>query len=107
MTIEDAERIDIIGIDAATGDVILTIANHLDWSDEYEHLTTLQKKLNAYLAFIESGEINETYPKARARRPIIDVVFKYEPSATATEFLRHASSAAASIGAELRSRVKQ
>jgi hypothetical protein len=107
MSVEHGDRIDMIGIDATTGDVVLTIADHLDWSDEYGHLAALQKKLNAYLSVIESGEIVEQYPNASGRRPVIDLVFKHDPTPTATEFLRRASPTITSIGAELRSRVKR
>lgn len=106
MTIEEYERIDIIGVDAETGDVILTIADHVDWSDEYGHLMALQKKLNAYIEFIEGGQMSEAYPNARGRRPVIDVVFRHAPTPTAAEFLERARPAVASVGAELRSRVK-
>lgn len=106
MTVEDTERIDIIGVDAKSGEVILTIADHLEWTDEYDHLRRLQEKLNTYLAFIESGKMNESYPSARGRKAVIDVVFKFEPSTTGAEFLKRASPLAAAVGAELRSRVK-
>ena len=106
MSINDSDRIDIIGVDAATGEVILTIADHLDWSDEYAHLIALQKKLNTYISFIESGEIVEQYPNARGRRLVIDLAFKHDPSPTAAEFLKRASPTIESVGAELRSRVK-
>jgi hypothetical protein len=106
LTVEDTQRIDIIGVDGKSGDVVLTIADHLDWSDEYDHLKALQEKLNTYLAFIESGQMNESYPSAQGRKPVIDVVFKYEPSSMALDFLERASPMAAAVGAELRSRVK-
>lgn len=66
MSVENTQVIDLIGFEESTGKVILTIADHLPWDDS-EHLPLLQKKLISYLAFIESGEIYESYP--RARRP--------------------------------------
>ena len=58
-----------------TGDVILTISDHLDWSDSSSHQLLLQVKMNRYLAFIESGEIEQSYPSAKGRAVVIEVVF--------------------------------
>ena len=62
MSIEDPDVIDIIGIDRTTGDVVLTISDHLDWSDSVAHQLLLQAKLNRSLAFVEGGEIFEEIP---------------------------------------------
>ena len=62
MTIDQTGVVDFIGIDTA-GNVRLTISDHLEWDvNTKEHLFQLQEKLNCYLAFVESGEILETYP---------------------------------------------
>lgn len=53
MSIEETEVIDFIGIDKEQGEVSLTISDHLEWDDN--HLFILQKKLNSYISFIESG----------------------------------------------------
>lgn len=106
MTVEDPQKIDIISIDPMSDEVVLTIADHLDWSDDYEHLITLQKKLNTYLSFIHSGEILQLYPNARNRRAVIDILFKHAPPSVATEFVRRAATSAAEIGVSVRARVK-
>jgi hypothetical protein len=65
MTIEQADVIDIATIDHASGDLWLTISDHLPWGEiEGEHLVLLQNKLNAYLGAIESGEIFSKVPGA-------------------------------------------
>ncbi len=87
MAIDDPKIIDIIGLEDATDEVVLTISDHLDWDDTREHQQLLQDKLNKYLAFIESGELYEKYPKAKGRRPRIDVVFKYKPDIEGFSFL--------------------
>jgi hypothetical protein len=68
MSVEQTDVVDIISIDRETGHVVLTISDHLDWSDSVGHQAILQKKLNTYLAFIESGEILGQCPKAKNRR---------------------------------------
>jgi hypothetical protein len=88
MSIEKTDVVDAIGIEKGTGDVVLTIADSLDWeSSETEHLQMLQEKLNAYLRFIESGELLESYPADAGRRPVISLVGRCEPSAAAFRFL--------------------
>ena len=77
---------DIVSI-GKDGDVVLTISDHLDWSDTEEHQLILQTKLNTYLAFIESGEIYERYPRATNRKIIISVAAKYLPDRAGNEFL--------------------
>ncbi len=78
MSIEQADVIDAISVDPETGEVVLTISDHLDWQDVAGHVFLLQEKVNAYLAFIESGEMAEAYPQGDGRRPRIDVVVKME-----------------------------
>jgi hypothetical protein len=67
VSVEQTDVVDLLGIDRETGHVVLTISDHLDWSDSVGHQTILQKKLNTYLAFVESGEILGQYPDAKDR----------------------------------------
>ena len=87
MSIEQTDLIDIISIDRLTGETILTLSDHLDWSDSTTHLRLLQNKLNRYLTFVESGEIFRSYPKARNRPIVFAVVFKFRPNEEARAFL--------------------
>jgi hypothetical protein len=86
MSVEEINSIDIISVDE-TGQVILTVSDHLEWWDNLKHQEILQAKLNAYLRFVESGEILESYPSAKDRRIAIRVVFKFAPDQEALEFL--------------------
>lgn len=97
MSIEDQSTIDAIGIDQ-DGRVVPTISNHLDWNNA--HLFLLQEKINAYLAFIESGEILDSYPESRGKVPKINVVCKYEPSDEANRFLSKCEAAIHQAGFE-------
>ena len=57
----------------------LMIADHLDWENELQHLTLLQDKINAYVSFIESGQIYSVYPDAKLVDGFIfDLRFKYK-----------------------------
>jgi hypothetical protein len=77
MSIAQSHVVDAIGVDVATGDVVMTIIDHLDWDAEGEHLRLLQDKLNTYAAFIEAGELQEKYPNATGRGIRIDIVGRF------------------------------
>lgn len=105
MSIDQTNVVDAIGVDDVTGDVVLTITDQLDWTgSDNEHLLMLQEKLNTYLSFVESGEILETYPDAKGRSVLIDVVCKYPLSHQAHEFYNQVTQIAASAGMKLRHR---
>jgi hypothetical protein len=90
--------VDIISIDKMSGDVLLTISDHLDWSRSREHQFILQAKLNEYIAFVESGEILERYPKAKGKQVVLKIVFKFKPDLEGREFLSRAKKIVESAG---------
>ncbi len=80
MSLEQGNIIDFISVGKKTGLVNLTIVDSLDWTDEDRHLVLLQDKVNAYLRFVESGELDLKYPNAVGRQRSINVVAQYEPT---------------------------
>jgi hypothetical protein len=96
MSINQSNIIDAIGI-SHEGKVILTISDHHSW-DETWHLQLLQDKINAYLRFIESGQILEDYPNAEGKEVVIETVMKYQPTSEATSFLEKANEIIKSAG---------
>ena len=105
MSVEQTDVVDILGIDRETGQVVLTVSDHLDWSDSVGHQTILQKKLNTYLAFVESGEILEQYPTAKDRPVAVRVVFQVPPDESGRAFLAKAREVIESAGFTLRDEV--
>jgi len=105
MSVEQLDVVDIVSIDKNTGHVILTVSDHLDWSDTIAHQRTLQAKFNKYLAFVESGEILTGYPDARDRPVAIKVVFKHRPDEDGWRFLAKAKEIIESAGFSLRHEV--
>jgi hypothetical protein len=101
MAVDDPAVIDIISLDAS-GCVVLAISDHLDWLDSISHQLILQEKINRYLAFIESGEILDSYPTARGRSLLIDVITQYEPDADGLLFLVRMKSALSQAGFNFR-----
>ena len=102
MSIEQPDVVDVVSIDKKTGHVILTISDHLDWSNSVQHQAILQTKFNKYLAFVESGEILTRYPDASGRPIAIKVVFKYKPNQEGLWFLARAKETIESAGFSLR-----
>lgn len=105
MSVTDPNVVDVIGVEVATGAVVLTISDHLDWEDPRRHELQLQDKLNTYLAFIESGEMVESYPDARGRAPVISVVMRVSPVESGELFLRKVEEAIRAAGIGFRSSV--
>lgn len=71
----------------------------LDWSDEQAHLLLLEAKLNAYLAFIESGEVHD-----RLKELGRDVSRSIPRAA---EFIKHATDTFVEAGFELTTSVRE
>jgi hypothetical protein len=101
MSVSETKTVDVIGIDKASGEVVLTISDHLDWEDVTAHLLQLQEKLNTYLAFIESGEMLESYPKSAGRRARIEIVAKYPLHPQGVEFIARSRAVIVEAGFDL------
>jgi hypothetical protein len=103
MSIEQTGTVDIVNVDRDSGDLLLTVSDHLPWDEgEGQHLLLLQEKLNAYLRFVESGELVKKFPEASGRNIVINVVSKFALSETAQAFFEKAGSAIRVAGFELR-----
>ena len=87
MSIEDTQVVDVTGRDRTTGRIVLTISDHLPWSDEVKHFDLLDQKVRAYVGFIEGDQILQRYPDARERGAQVELVCKYPPTPGAVGFL--------------------
>lgn len=87
MSVRDTDTIDAAGIDEARREVVLTIDDPLDWSDNQAHILALQAKFNAYMNFIGSGRIAVSMPQADGLRPHIAVYLAHEPPAQMRDIL--------------------
>lgn len=103
MSIEQTGTIDIVNVDRDSGDLLLTVSDHLPWDEgEGQHLLLLQEKLNAYLRFIESGELARKVPEASGRHIVINVAGKFPLSEKAQAFFEKAGVAIRAAGFKLR-----
>ncbi|ARQ09981.1 hypothetical protein NXC12_CH01948 [Rhizobium etli] len=105
MSVDQTNVVDAIGVDNATGEIVLTITDHLDWTESEKHLFLLQEKLNTYLRFVESGEILETYSNAKDRGILIDIVGKYQLNERAQAFYAQVGQIVEGAGIKFRYRL--
>ena len=104
MSIDQIDKIDIITT-TPEDKVMLTISDHLEWDDTGEHMLLLQDKLNAYLQFIESGQIFDDYPVTKNKQVIISIAMKYIPNETALIFLSRSKEVILNAGIEFEWRI--
>lgn len=105
MSVEDLDKIDFMGVpDNEPGIVSLAISDHLTWEENTnEHLYKLQEKINAYIRFIEGGEVEERFPKIEGKsKKVIEIYFKYYPNENTSFFFDKVESILAGIDVGLR-----
>lgn len=101
MAIDNPDVIDVVGTNRESGNIVLTIADHLPWDQDNQHLVLLQAKINRYLEFIEGGQLAQEYPNAHPGVPVrIEVACKYQPSRDAEQFLQRAQEVILAAGWE-------
>ncbi|HBT94648.1 MAG TPA: branched-chain amino acid ABC transporter substrate-binding protein [Coriobacteriia bacterium] len=87
MAVDNQMTVDGIGKSKEPGELILLIADHLDWADEKEHLTLLQNKINAYALFIESKQYKNIYGDDDFSSFVIQIMYLHTPSERARKFV--------------------
>jgi hypothetical protein len=92
MAVDSLTTVDGIGKSQDTGELVLLIADHLDWADERGHLYTLQDKMNAYASFIDSAQYQKVYPGEAFTGFVIEIVFLHQLTERAMQFIKAASS---------------
>jgi hypothetical protein len=87
MSLSEVKQVDAIGEDKKSGAIVVTLIDEMNWNNENDHLMLLQEKINNYLSFVESGEIQTSYPSSVNKKVDINVVMQYEPSKNGITFL--------------------
>ena len=87
MTIEQERVIDFLAVSKSSGKKILTISDHLQWSDYEYHSMSLQSKINYYLEYIYSNKIHKILPGGDNNSIRIQLIMKHEPTSRATRLL--------------------
>lgn len=97
MALADPEKIDFIGI-APDGCCVLTIADPDPWEDPAAHIEALKAKLNTYMHFIRSGEIDRAYPDGQGAERKILVALREGPPPAGLAFLEEADATITGLG---------
>ena len=87
------------------GTRILTISDHLEWTDYEYHSMALQGKINYYLEYIYAGNLHEKESGPGRGAVRIQLMMKHEPSAEATELLKKIEGEIEKLGFEFVSSV--
>lgn len=88
MSVVDSMVIDGIALTEDKNGIVLLITDHLDWSEEYQHLMILQEKINMYLGFLEEKQYGDMYKEETIRYGIIEIHFQYSLTDNAEKFLQ-------------------
>jgi hypothetical protein len=89
----DKGKIDFAGIDKNEKKLVLTITDHLAWGIEADdvHLLMLQNKINDYLRFIESGEVDEHFSPDQYKGIVIKIIAMYPFSSVCLQLFERAA----------------
>lgn len=98
MSVLDYQKIDGIAKGNDSRGIKLLISDHLDWENEYEHLLSLQEKINAYITFCESQQYKEIYEDCIVEYAVFEIYFKYDPTSNAIKFLETVNSQLNELG---------
>jgi len=99
MALSDSEKIDFIGI-SPDGYCVLTVADDLDWDDTEAHVERLKAKLNTYVHFVHSGEMERAYPAGKGSELKILVALRSAPPPPGVEFFTEAKDKINTLGIE-------
>ena len=90
MANEKTNVIDAIGINKEAKFLSLMINDNKKWDKKNKKLLYLQEKINAYLNFVESGEVYKKYPQAKNLDVYIVLSCKHQPNNDGMQFLMSA-----------------
>ena len=98
--LQETNKIDFVTLTKDKEHIRLSFSDALNWDDEYEHLSLLQKKINTYFAYIEGGQLYREYPNAEGKGIIIHVMSKYKIPEIGIEFFEKVKKVANEAGYE-------
>lgn len=93
MSVLETDIVDYIYLDDDEETPVLVVSDPLSWRGDAEaaHLDALREKLNAQIAFVESGQICGVWPDYDGRRVKVEVVGRWALNASANAFYVQAS----------------
>lgn len=94
MSVLDVDMVDYVYLDDDTQTPVLVVSDPLSWKpvEEQKHLEALREKLNAQIAFVETGQIEKVWPDYDGRQVKVEVVARHSLTEAAKEFYSRAKS---------------
>ncbi len=88
MSVLDIDVVDYVYLDDTTQTPVLVVSDPLTWKppEDEDHLEALREKLNAQIAFVETGQIRNVWPGYAGGLVRVEVVARYALNRAATEF---------------------
>ncbi len=100
MSVEDLDVVDLVSM-GPDGRWFLLITDQLDWTQSVTHQQKLQKKLNRYMTFIESGQVYRVHPAAKGQQLVIDIRFLHMPDEEGWKFLERVRTVVERAGVQI------
>lgn len=100
MSIAETQKIDLVATRPDSNVVKLVITDHLSWDDALTHQRLLQEKLNTYITFVESGQLQRMKEPRIPASPDVRIALaaQYAPDEEAKEFLQRAEDFLKNLG---------
>lgn len=84
MTVSQFDVIDFVAQKPDTNEMYFIIVDHLGWDSE-GHIDTLKSKFNTYVDYIHSDALFESYPDAKGKNKVIEILYGAEPTSYALD----------------------
>jgi hypothetical protein len=93
MSVLDTDMVDYVYLDDQTQTPVLVVSDPLSWKppEDGDHLDALREKLNAQIAFVETGQIRGVWPGYTGGLVKVEVVARYALDRAARDFYALAS----------------
>lgn len=101
MSVIDNKTVDGVALTDDKKGIILLITDHVDWSDEYQHLVMLQEKINVYITFLEEKRYEEIYKGEEISYGVIEIHFLHNLTVNAEKFLQSVQDQISEIGVKI------
>ena len=101
MSVIDNKTVDGVALTDDKKGIILLITDHVDWSDEYQHLVMLQEKINVYITFLEEKQYEEIYKGEEISYGVIEIHFLHNLTVNAEKFLESVQDQISEIGVKI------
>jgi hypothetical protein len=83
--VDEPSKIDIVSVTADGSAVQLSMVQQHPWSEETDE--KVLRKINTYIAFVQGGQLYETYPQTKGKKVIFAIRYFDEPGERSTGLL--------------------